>query len=259
MFAKRQLAILVGAAALLIGGQASAGQILLDENFNDVTGVTTNVLIRTVADIQTNNASQLDGATTRVVSGDATEASFNVRRHDNAIDANGANGFDNFFPTPNTNRFLVIGDDDGNINAGTPTTPTAGSMTLTFALDPITVVSVGGIVVSFDYVFDATVAANVDDFSVDLVLADASVVNVLSISDPTGMTRQTGFSATIPYATLSSNPAFLRFKLDEINDANGNSAVGLDNLKVSVVPEPSVLALLGFGLVGLAASRRRKQ
>jgi hypothetical protein len=34
-------------------------------------------------------------------------------------------------------------------------------------------------------------------------------------------------------------------------------AVGLDNLTVSAIPEPGALALLGIGLLGLAAMRRQ--
>lgn len=36
-------------------------------------------------------------------------------------------------------------------------------------------------------------------------------------------------------------------------------AYGIDNIQIAAIPEPGTLALLGLGLAGLAATRRRKQ
>lgn len=249
------------AAVLLAGtGSASAGVIsLIDEDFQDVTGVTSSATVVTVQSVLAGNPAEIDGNPTRIVAGEATEASFTVRRWNNAIDGSGPitfgdSDFDNFFGgTPN--QFLVIGDNGAAIG-GEPNGQTASATsTLIFDLGLLPS-SAQELQIVLDFVFDANITTNTDDFLVSLVLADSSVVNLLSYAAPGADSRGT-LDATINLADLAAAPTSLSLSLFEEN-GRGDSAVGIDNLRVSAVPEPSSLLLGAIGLLGLVWSRQRR-
>lgn len=262
-------------AALLASGTSSAAtiQTLLDENFQDVTGLGSATTVRTVPDILTNSPGQLDGAPVAtfantgdgdVNDGNASPGAFNVRRGDNAIDGSsgpasfGDTSFDNFFGA-GSNLFLVIGDVSGHLGGlpnGGDNVTASSTMSVKFALDAVALSSPGWLDIAFDYVFDANNAANPDDFVAELILADSSTLNLLNFGAPSVSTRG-AFNVSIPYTTLAAAPSYLNFRLVE-GTGNDNSAVGLDNLRVNAIPEPGALALLGTGLFGLGVMRKRR-
>jgi len=50
-----------------------------------------------------------------------------------------------------------------------------------------------------------------------------------------------------------------RFALLYTGDADSSNYIGFDNLRVSAIPEPSSMLILGAGVMGLVAARRRKR
>ncbi|TAN71632.1 MAG: PEP-CTERM sorting domain-containing protein [Gallionella sp.] len=273
-FNKSRLALPIAAAALLASGAVAAAptQVLLDENFQGVTGLGAATTVRTVQDILANNPGQLGGAPLASFAntgdgdaddGNASAAAFNVRRGDNAIDGSsgpanfGDTSFDNFFGAAG-NLFLVIGDNSGHLGGlpnGGDNTTASSTMSIQFTLDTVILSSPRWLDIAFDYVFDSNNISNPDSFVAELILADASTVNLLNFGAPSVSTRG-AFSLLVPYATLAAAPSSLNFRLVE-GTGNDNSAVGLDNLKVTVIPEPGALTLLGIGLLGLGAMRKR--
>jgi len=266
------------AAAVLAASAATAAptQLLLSENFQGVTGLNAAGTIRTLLNVTTTTPSQISGSPvasfTNTGNGNASAASFNVRRDDNAIDGTsdtanptlGNNSFDNFFRPLQAspvirNNFLVIGDDSGDLggspNGGT-NTGASSTMSVLFTLQPSqwTMSDLLGVRIMFDYVFDANNVANLDDFLVELVLADNSALTVLSHSAPSVGTRGT-FDQY--FSSLSALPSSLRFTLVE-GSGNGSSAVGIDNIKVTAVPEPATLALVGLALLGAGMAGRKR-
>jgi hypothetical protein len=92
--------------------------------------------------------------------------------------------------------------------------------------------------------------ASVGDFSTLLFTLNPSLNPV---GYPSGWTKYTVSLTGI--GAVSGRFAFRYFVTD--NSVNGNY-IGIDSLAVEAVPEPATLTLLGLGLAGVAAQRRRR-
>jgi hypothetical protein len=64
-------------------------------------------------------------------------------------------------------------------------------------------------------------------------------------------------NGNIAYITLVSDTIFSSVELRFDNNTNSADGWGIDNVTLAKVPEPGTLALLGLGLFGLTAARRR--
>ncbi len=271
---KKVCTIALGAmiALPLVGSAAT----VIDENFNDVTGLGTAASTRTVADILANNPAQLpSGSLWASVAIPPSAADVNIRRADNAINTTaGSSGFDSFFaPATGANNFLVLGDQSGVIG-NNPSTGVFAYVVPFSVLPGQTQVSI-----DFDWAFDgtdtSTALTNVDNFIAGIAGDGFSMSNPMAVFTPlvsgsspggfsSGHFSQTFAASSLPVPVPATGLRYLVFALSEgtsLTAPNGtNSAIGIDNILVAAVPEPETYAfmLAGLGLVGLVAKRRAR-
>lgn len=268
MTAKPILTALSCALLMAASSSSASATTLLAEDFNDVTFIGTNTVRNVNAITSSANPSirnQLPAGTTWQ-SSNAVNANVNIRTSTNDINTTGKNaatpaavqGFNNFF----NSNFLVLGDNGGAIGGD----PTSGNMSISL---PFIVGNGGSAVdISFDYSFYGQrrnpALFDVDFFIISIIneVTGATAWNSTILFSQPGDPDLFGPFSDITY--LNQGSYFLTFELDEsdLQNANGaqliNSAVGVDSIQISTVPEPSTLILVGLGLAGAALVRKKR-
>ena len=268
---KRLAGAFGGLSLALIANAANATPVtLLDENFNDVTGMTLATTVRPVSSVLTDAPNPLPGGLWSASSG--TNDNVGIRRTDNNINVNLSNSFGSFFPVSSTNNFLVLGDQVG------PNTGVANAGVFGFALPFAVPTGATSIDVSFDWAFsgdDTSTTAGVEDlftagiagngFSISSPMSPAQTL--LSQTSPnttgfTGFNNNGQVNATIALGSLppeaAGNLRYLVFGLSEHVNTATNTAVGIDNIRITAVPVPAALWLFGSALASMGIVGRRR-
>jgi hypothetical protein len=198
-----------------------------------------------------------------------TSGTVSARASGDVINTAGGNaGFDNFFGS----SFAVLGDSTGDIGGSED----SGThfISQTFSLPVIS--GTYDLTLSFNSVFDGDDRDNINQIDIFRVLLNSTELfaqnsfplpNCGPGNSPTcsnSQLIQNPFSQTI--LGLPGGSYTLKFELAENNNAQSNTAVGIDNVSISgqsnvpaaSVPEPSSLIFLASGLGGVLVFLKRR-
>lgn len=233
-FTNTNIRTAMAAAGLCLGVASAQAGYLLNEDFNGVTASYTS--------FGTTN--------TRSIS-------------DPIYNATGLNNdFDSYAGL--SGSFLVLGDTSGALPGGPTGSSTGQSSKAAFNLG-LFGTGLHSLDVAFDWVFDTNQATvNSDNFSIRLMAGTTLLDELLFFDDVDRndfLSRRGHFNEIRNFTLGTSSAVTLEFELTEFNGAasnfsSGDSAVGIDN--ISVVPEPTSIALLSVGLLGLLSTSKRR-
>jgi hypothetical protein len=268
-------ALLLAISGCLFASPTLAATTILDENFNDGTNTT-------LASLLASNPASLPTGT--VWSSTTNSKAVNIRSGTDAINTyNAGNPYQRFsfasgttfFDSAATNKFVVLGDDSGQI-AGSPDAGTF-AIAMPFAVGANTTT----VNFSYDWVFKTFGMGGTDRFAVGVAGAGFSIASPFDFNyvltdqsfntepltggQANGAARgpaNISVSTSLLGAANADGQYYLVFALYE--DAwQANAAAGIDNVMISAdvaaVPEPETYAMLlaGLGLLGIVGKRRK--
>lgn len=267
-----RISIGIAAGILMLGAlRAASAAVVLSENFDDVISLgnisnsgTPNVCINSpcttiTAGLPTGTRGNSNSGPAPAGANTAPDNA-NIRRGDNTINTStGINGFDGFFAATSTNGFLVLGDDTSTVIDGSPNNG------LSFTRLPFNIgAGQTSATVAFSWAFEGQDTSSTLDDSFTVHVLNSSGISLATLFTRTSGSAVSGYGtgheliAWGPGDAFAPGSYYLEFRLQE-QTANSltQSALGIDNVVVTAVPEPGTAALVlaGFALMAISARR----